>query len=44
MMKKLIPVLGLAVLVIGCTSADKTTKNTINQEEVMTKVSLVTRQ
>ena len=39
-MKKLIPVLGLAVLVIGCTSADKTTKNTINQEEVMTKMSL----
>ena len=32
--------LGMAALMMGCTSADKVTKNTINQEEVMTKLSL----
>ena len=32
--------LGMAALVMGCTSADKVTKNTINQEEVMSKMSL----
>ena len=32
--------LGMATLIMGCTSADKVTKNTINQEEVMTKLSL----
>ena len=32
--------LGMAALVMGCTSADKVTKNTINQEEVMAKLSL----
>ena len=31
---------GMAALVMGCTSADKVTKNTINQEEVMSKMSL----
>lgn len=32
--------LGMAALMVGCTSADKVTKNTINQEEVMSKLSL----
>ena len=32
--------LGMAALVVGCTSADKVTKNTLNQEEVMAKLSL----
>lgn len=32
--------LGMAALVMGCTGADKVTKNTINQEEVMSKLSL----
>ena len=32
--------LGMAALVMGCTSADKVTKNTLNQEEVMAKLSL----
>ena len=32
--------LGMAALMVGCTSADKVTKNTINQEEVMAKLSL----
>ena len=32
--------LGMAALIMGCTSADKVTKNTINQEEVMAKLSL----
>jgi beta-glucosidase len=32
--------LGIAVLMVGCTAADKVTKNTLNQEEVMSKLSL----
>lgn len=32
--------LGIAALMVGCTSADKVSKNTINQEEVMGKLSL----
>ena len=32
--------LGMAALIMGCTSTDKVTKNTINQEEVMAKLSL----
>ena len=32
--------LGMAALVTGCTGADKVTKNTLNQEEVMAKLSL----
>ena len=32
--------LGTAALLVGCNSADKVTKNTINQEEVMSKLSL----
>ena len=32
--------LGMAALMTGCNSADKVTKNTINQEEVMAKLSL----
>ena len=32
--------LGMAALLVGCNSADKVTKNTINQEEVMAKLSL----
>ena len=32
--------LGTAALLVGCNSADKVTKNTINQEEVMAKLSL----
>ena len=32
--------LGMAALMVGCNSADKVTKNTINQEEVMAKLSL----
>ena len=33
-------VLAVAALMVGCTSADQVTKNTINQEEVMSKMSL----
>ena len=41
MMKKtMFYALGMAALVMGCTSTDKVTKNTINQEEVMSKMSL----
>ena len=40
MNKSMFFALGMAALVMGCTSADKVTKNTINQEEVMTKLSL----
>ena len=40
MKKTLFFALGMAALVMGCTSVDKVTKNTINQEEVMTKLSL----
>ena len=32
--------LGMTTLMMGCMSADKETKNTINQEEVMSKLSL----
>ena len=32
--------LGMAALMVGCTSTDKVSKNTINQEEVMGKLSL----
>jgi len=32
--------LSISVALVGCTSADKVTKNTINQEEVMAKLSL----
>ncbi len=32
--------LGMAALMVGCTSTDKVTKSTINQEEVMSKLSL----
>ncbi len=32
--------LGMAALMVGCTSADKVSKNAINQEEVMGKLSL----
>ena len=32
--------LGMAALMVGCTTADKVTKNTIDQEEVMAKLSL----
>ena len=40
MKKTLFFALGMAALMTGCTSADKVTKNTINQDEVMTKLSL----
>ncbi|MBO5594565.1 MAG: glycoside hydrolase family 3 C-terminal domain-containing protein [Prevotella sp.] len=40
MKKTMFLALGMAALVMGCTSADKVTKNTINQEEVMSKMSL----
>ena len=40
MKKSMFFALGMAALIMGCTSADKVTKNTINQEEVMAKLSL----
>ena len=40
MKKTMLFALGTAALMMGCTSTDKVTKNTINQEEVMTKLSL----
>lgn len=40
MKKTMFLAFGMAALVMGCTSADKVTKNTINQEEVMSKMSL----
>ena len=40
MKKTMFYALGMAALVVGCTSTDKVTKNTINQEEVMSKMSL----
>jgi len=40
MKKTMFFALGMAALVMGCTSADKVTKNTLNQEEVMAKLSL----
>ncbi|MBR5325568.1 MAG: glycoside hydrolase family 3 C-terminal domain-containing protein [Prevotella sp.] len=42
-MKKLsfiVCTLSISAALVGCTSADKVTKNTINQEEVMAKLSL----
>ena len=32
--------MAVAALIVGCTSADKVTKNTLNQEEVLSKLSL----
>ena len=40
MKKSLISVLGMAVILVGCASEGNVTKNTINQEEVMAKMSL----
>ncbi len=40
MKKSMFIALGMAALLVGCNSADKVTKNTINQEEVMAKLSL----
>ena len=40
MKKSLLFCMAVAALVMGCTSADQVTKNTINQEEVMSKLSL----
>ena len=40
MKKSLISVLGMDVLLVGCASEGNVTKNTINQEEVMAKMSL----
>ena len=39
-MKKSFLLIGMAALIMGCTSTDKVAKNTINQEEVMGKLSL----
>lgn len=40
MKKTMFFALGMTTLMMGCISADKETKNTINQEEVMSKLSL----
>ena len=40
MKKTMFFALGMVALVMGCTGAEKVTKNTINQEEVMAKLSL----
>ena len=40
MKKTMFFALGMTTLMMGCVSADKETKNTINQEEVMSKLSL----
>ena len=40
MKKSVIFALGMATLLAGCNSADKVTKNTINQDEVLSKLSL----
>ena len=40
MKKSMFFALGMTTLMMGCMSADKETKNTINQEEVMSKLSL----
>ena len=41
MKKSILSIIGVAALVAGCTSVDKTTvKNTINKEDVMAKMSL----
>lgn len=40
MKKSLLFVIAAGALMVGCTAADKVTKNTLNQEEVMSKMSL----
>jgi beta-glucosidase len=40
MKKYILFALGMATLMVGCTTTDNVTKNTINQEEVMKKLSL----
>ena len=40
MKKTLFFAFGMATLMMGCTSADKVSKNTLNQEEVMNRLSL----
>ena len=40
MKKSVLFAMATAALAVGCTSADKVTKNTINQEEVMAKMTL----
>ena len=40
MKKTMFYALGMAALIMGCTSTDKVTQNTINQQEVMSKMSL----
>ena len=40
MKKTMFFAIGMTTLMMGCMSADKETKNTINQEEVMSKLSL----
>ena len=40
MKKVLFIALGMAALLVGCNSADQVTKNTIDQEEVMSRLSL----
>lgn len=40
MKKTMFYVLGMAALIMGCNSTDKVTKSTINQQEVMSKLSL----
>jgi beta-glucosidase len=40
MKKSALSILAVAALMVGCTSADQVTKNTINHEEVMSKMSL----
>ncbi|MBO4482805.1 MAG: glycoside hydrolase family 3 C-terminal domain-containing protein [Prevotella sp.] len=40
MKKTMFFALGMTTMMMGCMSADKETKNTINQEEVMSKLSL----
>ena len=40
MKKSVLFAMATAALAVGCTSADKVSKNTINQQEVMTKLSL----
>ena len=40
MKKTLFFAIGMTALIMGCTSADKETKNTINQDDVMAKLSL----
>ncbi|MCR5512591.1 MAG: beta-glucosidase [Prevotella sp.] len=40
MKKTMFYAIGIATLMVGCNSADKVTRKTINQEEVMSKLSL----